>query len=145
MATFLVKTLIKTLFFSSSSSFFDLKGEIFGTLGVEIDEEESDSGATGHDDDDDTESPSFQRSLMKRFDEEDLYPFLHHVVDKYFNQILLLLELYVVSLSVSFFFSLDDSPNFKSLGLSDACLATLASESKAARFLSSAVKDESVK
>lgn len=77
--------------------------------GVEIDEEESDSGAIGHDDDDDdTESPSFQRSLMKRFDEEDL---------------------------------LDDSPNFKSLGLSDACLATLASESKAARFVSSAVKD----
>ncbi|KAF3562415.1 hypothetical protein DY000_02019625 [Brassica cretica] len=36
---------------------------------------------------------------------------------------------------------LDDSPNFKSLGLSDACLATLASESKAARFVSSAVKD----
>lgn len=39
------------------------------------------------------------------------------------------------------FLSLDDSPNFKSLGLSDACLATLASESKAARFVSSAVKD----
>ncbi|KAF8096497.1 hypothetical protein N665_0307s0027 [Sinapis alba] len=36
---------------------------------------------------------------------------------------------------------LDDSPNFKSLGLSDACLETLASESKAARFVSSAVKD----
>lgn len=76
--------------------------------GVEIDEEESDSGAIVHDDDEDTESPSFQCSLMKRFDEEDL---------------------------------LDDSPNFKSLGLSDACLATLASESKAARFVSSAVKD----
>lgn len=66
-------TLIKTLFFSFS--FFDLKGEIFGTLGVEIDEEESDSGAIVHDDDEDTESPSFQCSLMKRFDEEDLYPF----------------------------------------------------------------------
>ncbi|KAL0648524.1 hypothetical protein Bca4012_046815 [Brassica carinata] len=69
--------------------------------GVEIDEESEDS-------DDDLESPSLQRSVLKRLDEDDL---------------------------------LDDSPNFKSLGLSDACLATLASESKAARFVSSAVKD----
>ncbi|CAH8312772.1 unnamed protein product [Eruca vesicaria subsp. sativa] len=36
----------------------------------------------------------------------------------------------------------DDSPNFKSLGLSDACLATLASQSKGGRFVSSTtVKD----
>ncbi|KAL0736444.1 hypothetical protein Bca4012_012654 [Brassica carinata] len=80
--------------------------------GTEIDEgsrdEESDLGEDSKHEDDDLESPSLQRSLIKRFDQDDL---------------------------------LDDSPNFKSLGLSDACLATLASESKAARFVSSAVKD----
>ncbi|KAJ0266252.1 Spindle and kinetochore-associated protein 3 [Hirschfeldia incana] len=79
--------------------------------GIEIDEaidEESDFGEDSkHEDDDDPESPSLQRSVIKRFDEDDL---------------------------------LDDSPNFKSLGLSDAC-QTLASESKATRFASSVVKD----
>ncbi|CAN7141682.1 unnamed protein product [Brassica rapa subsp. narinosa] len=70
--------------------------------GVEIDEGKDEES------EDDSESPSLQRSVLKRVDEDDL---------------------------------LDDSPNFKSLGLSDACLATLASESKAARFVSSAVKD----
>lgn len=40
----------------------------FWNLGVEIDEESEDS-------DDDLESPSLQPSVLKRLDEDDLYPF----------------------------------------------------------------------
>lgn len=61
--------------------FLDLKVR-FLDIGVEIDEgrdEECEFGAIGHEDskhsNDDLESPSLQRSLIKRFDEDDLYPF----------------------------------------------------------------------
>ncbi|CAH2073838.1 unnamed protein product [Thlaspi arvense] len=64
---------------------------------TEIDDEESDFGAFGHEDskqdDDDLEPHSLRRSIFKGLDEDDL---------------------------------LDDSLDLKNLGLSDACLATLA-------------------
>lgn len=106
-------------------------------LEIEIDEardDEFDFGAFGHEDpkhsDDDLEPHALQRSVIKGLNEEDLYPFSSFV-----KQGRISFDLCWIIFSL-IFPSLDDSLNLKNLGLSDACLAYLASGGKAPTYFS---------